>query len=64
MVFDPTAAKVEDLVKAVEKAGYKGTPESEQNGVSQGQRQQEEIKHQWRKFLFSFFLFLLFLVIV
>ena len=56
VVFDPTLTKIDDLVKAVEKAGYKGTPESEQNGVSQGQRQQEEIKHQWRKFLFSFFL--------
>jgi Cu+-exporting ATPase len=56
VVFDPALTKIDDLVKAVERAGYKGTPESEQNGVSQGQRQQEEIKNQWRKFSFSFFL--------
>jgi Cu+-exporting ATPase len=56
VVFDPSLTKIDDLVKAVEKAGYRGSVESEQNGVSQGVRQQEEIKHQWRKFLFSFVL--------
>lgn len=48
VTYDSTLVKIDDLVKAVEKAGYK---------VAQRQPNQElETKQQWGKFLFSFFL--------
>ena len=56
VIYDPAVSKLEDLVKAVEKAGYKGSPESAEGGQSQSERQQADIKHQWNKFIVSFVL--------
>jgi Cu+-exporting ATPase len=54
VIYDPSQAKGEDLLAAVKKAGYTGTLESSQNTDSIRNRQQAEIKHLRRKFLFSF----------
>lgn len=56
IVYDTNLSKVEDLVAAVEKAGYKAILASEEDSKTQTQRQESEIKHQWNKFLVSFVL--------
>ncbi len=53
IVYDSNISKVEDLVKAVEKAGYSAQPETEELSKNQSVRQEEEIKSQWKKFLIS-----------
>ena len=50
VIYDPTQSPVASLVKAIEKAGYFGSLESATGSESQSERQQKEIKHQWRKF--------------
>lgn len=56
IVYDSRQASVEDLIKAVGKAGYKGSLASTEDSASQGKRQQAEIKHQWSKFITSLIL--------
>ena len=56
ITYNPSQAGVEDLIKAVGKAGYKGVQESAENAISQQDRQRSEINHQLRKFIFSFLL--------
>ncbi|MEK7127593.1 MAG: copper-translocating P-type ATPase [Patescibacteria group bacterium] len=50
VTFDPAVANQEDLIKAVEKAGYKATAVEDKN------RQQSEISDQFKKFVVSFIL--------
>lgn len=45
--FDPSQVTLEGLINAVEKAGYKATTTEDKN------RQQNEIKNLWHKFIFS-----------
>ncbi len=45
--FDPAQTTLEGLINAVEKAGYKATTTEDKN------RQQNEIKNLWHKFIFS-----------
>ncbi len=56
IIYDSGITKVEDLINAVEKAGYKGTPASSEDSQTQSKRQQLEIKQQWNKFIFSLIL--------
>lgn len=56
IVYGTNLSRVEDLVAAVEKAGYKAILASEEDSKTQTQRQESEIKHQWNKFLVSFVL--------
>ncbi|KKQ92718.1 MAG: copper-translocating P-type ATPase [Candidatus Woesebacteria bacterium GW2011_GWA2_40_7] len=56
IVYDSNVSKLEDLVKAVEKAGYSAQPETEELSKNQSVRQEEEIKNQWSKFVLSFLL--------
>lgn len=56
IVYDTNLSRVDDLVAAVEKAGYKAILASEEDSKTQTQRQESEIKHQWNKFLVSFVL--------
>jgi len=56
IILDSSQSPVERLIEAVEKAGYKGSPESAEGGQSQSERQQADIKHQWNKFIVSFVL--------
>ncbi len=53
VLYDTGSAKVDDLIKAVEKAGYKGMLASSEDSQAQTQRQLGEIKGQWKKFLFA-----------
>lgn len=53
ILYDSGTAKVDDLIKAVEKAGYKGMLASSEDSQAQAKRQLSEIKGQWKKFLFS-----------
>ncbi|MDO8515013.1 MAG: heavy metal translocating P-type ATPase [bacterium] len=50
VTFDPATASQEDLIKAVEKAGYKATATEDKN------RQQNEISGQFKKFMVSLIL--------
>lgn len=56
VLFDSGVAKTDDLIKAVEKAGYKGILASSEDSQTQAKRQLSEIKHQWQKFLFALIL--------
>lgn len=56
IVYDSGMAKAEDLIQAVEKAGYKGVLSNLEDSQAQMKRQQSEIKHQWHKFVFSLIL--------
>lgn len=56
IVYDTNLSQVDDLVAAVEKAGYKAILASEEDSKTQTQRQESEIKYQWNKFLVSFVL--------
>lgn len=56
IIYDSNISKVEDLVNAIEKAGYRAQPETEELSKNQSVRQEEEIKSQWKKFLASFIL--------
>ncbi|MEK7533567.1 MAG: heavy metal translocating P-type ATPase [Patescibacteria group bacterium] len=53
VLYDTGSTKVDDLIKAVEKAGYKGMLASSEDSQAQTKRQLSEIKGQWKKFLFS-----------
>lgn len=53
VLYDTGSAKVDDLIKAVEKAGYKGMLASSEDSQAQTKRQLSEIRGQWKKFLFS-----------
>lgn len=53
IVYDSSISKIEDLVGAVEKAGYSAQLETEELSKNQSARQEEEIKSQWKKFLIS-----------
>ncbi len=53
ILYDTASAKADDLIKAVEKAGYKGMLASSEDSQAQTKRQLSEIKGQWKKFLFS-----------
>jgi len=56
VIYDSGVAEVDDLIGAVEKAGYKGTLASAEDSQTQSLRQQSEIKHQWKRFLVSLIL--------
>lgn len=56
IIYDSSMVKIEDLIKTVEKAGYKGVLSSLEDSQAQAKRQQLEIKHQWNKFVFSLIL--------
>lgn len=56
IVYDSGVTKVEDLIGAVEKAGYKGMLSSSEDSQTQTVRQQAEIKHQLHKFIISLIL--------
>ena len=56
VVYDETNATVLDLVKAVEKAGYKGELEDKNDTNKDRQRRELEIKHLWIAFTNSFLL--------
>lgn len=56
IIYDGNLIKINDLVKAVEKAGYKAIPANSEDSQTQAIRQQTEIKHQWRKFIASLIL--------
>lgn len=47
------SSPITDLIKAVEKAGYKAMSADAEDSHAQAKRQQEEISGQWKKFLFS-----------
>lgn len=56
IIYDSHQSSTEDLIKAIEKAGYQGSLVSPEDSASQGKRQQTEIKHQWSKFISSLIL--------
>ena len=56
VLYDPGSANTQDLINAVEKAGYKGMPADSEDSQAQTKRQLSEIKGQWNKFLFSLLL--------
>ncbi len=51
--YDSTISKLNDLVKAVERAGYSATLETEELSKNQSIRQGQEIKSQFKKFVWS-----------
>ncbi len=53
VVYDPGQSKVEDLQRAVSKAGYKAEVADSKNPELDRLRQQNEIKGQWTSFLIS-----------
>src|SRR3989338_2468658 len=53
ILYNAGITKVEDLIAAVEKAGYKGALASSEDSQAQAKRQQSEIQHQWHTFIFS-----------
>ncbi|MFZ3301965.1 MAG: heavy metal translocating P-type ATPase [Microgenomates group bacterium] len=53
IVFDSNISKVEDLINAVSRAGYTGELETEELSKNQSVRQGEEIKSQFKKFVWS-----------
>jgi len=53
IVHDSSIAKISDLIAGVEKAGYKAISADQEDSKAQAERQQAEIKGQWRKFLIS-----------
>ncbi|EKE06322.1 MAG: hypothetical protein ACD_19C00017G0022 [uncultured bacterium] len=53
VVFDSNISKVEDLINAVSRAGYTGELETEELSKNQSVRQGEEIKSQFKKFIWS-----------
>ncbi len=56
ILYNTGSAKTDDLIKAVEKAGYKGMLASSEDSQAQAKRQLSEIKGQWKKFLFALIL--------
>lgn len=56
VVFDGAQASKEDLIAAVEKAGYKASVVDAKDTQADSRRQQEEIRNQWKKFITSFIL--------
>lgn len=56
VLYDTGSTRVDDLIKAVEKAGYKGMLASSEDSQAQAKRQLSEISGQWKKFLFSLIL--------
>ena len=56
VLYDSSVTKINDLIQAVTKAGYKGIPADAEDSRAQAVRQQAEIKQQWHKFLFSLIL--------
>lgn len=56
VVYNLDTVSENDLIKAVEKAGYKGMLASSEDSQAQAKRQLSEIKGQWKKFLFSLLL--------
>lgn len=55
IVYNPGQAKVEDLIKGVETAGYKASLPGEKE-ESQKEKRVKEIKYWWRKFSLGFWL--------
>ena len=56
ILYNPASAKTDDLIKAVEKAGYRGMLASSEDSQAQAKRQLSEIKGQWKKFMFALIL--------
>lgn len=56
ILYDSGTASTEDLINAVEKAGYKALSADSEDAAAQAKRQSSEISHQWKKFLFSLIL--------
>ena len=53
VVYNSGVTKTEDLIKAVEKSGYKAAPAHTEDSQAQAKRQTSEIKHQWNRFIIS-----------
>lgn len=53
IVHDSSIAKIDDLISGVEKAGYRALSADAEDSKAQAERQQAEIKGQWRKFVVS-----------
>lgn len=53
VLFDPSAASVEQLLKAVEKAGYRAQPVDEKDRDYDRRKREQEIRHYRSLFLFS-----------
>ncbi|MCL4354824.1 heavy metal translocating P-type ATPase [Patescibacteria group bacterium] len=56
IIFDENKAEVDDLIEAVQKAGYKAELPNEKDPEFESKKRQQEIKGQFIKFLFSFLL--------
>lgn len=56
VLFDESQIKTEDLIKAIEKAGYKAAVVDQKDTEFDTKKRQEEIKNQFRKFVVSFVL--------
>lgn len=56
VLFDVNKAKSEDIIGAVEKAGYKAYIQDKNSAHHESKRRDEEIQVQFKKFLFSFLL--------
>lgn len=56
IIFDENKAAAEDLIKAVQKAGYKAFIPNEKDTEFEAKKRQEEIGGQFKKFLISFIL--------
>src|SRR3989344_4931418 len=54
--FDSSLTKEEDLIKAVEKTGYSASVSDSTNTKEEAEKQQAQIKGQFRKFIWSFIL--------
>jgi len=56
VIFDAAQAGVPDLIRIIEKAGYKATPVDEKDRDFDRRKREAEIRHFGRLFLFSFVL--------
>lgn len=56
IIYDENKASSEELIKAVEKAGYKASIPNEKDTEFEAKKRQQEIKGQFKKFLISFIL--------
>lgn len=56
VVYDSTTTKVDDLINAIKKSGYRGILTDTEDSKTENIRQQAEIKRQWHKLLASLIL--------
>lgn len=55
VLYDSAKNSVTDLIKAIEKAGYKADIYDTSNPEAEGQKRQKEIRGYFKKFIWSFF---------